>query len=284
MMFAWRSSEGSMLLFKKKFLFIGLLIVSFTANAETHINRKTAILCAQASSTIETKLNLPNGILKAISLKETGRWDNLKKESVAWPWTVTAKGKGTYHQTKLEALRAVRNLQNQGIKNIDVGCMQINLYYHPHAFKKLDEAFNPKLNTAYAGEFLNQLFEDHGSWQQAIERYHSSDQKRGKLYRLAIEKLQLLDFKISKPSSQQKNSSVRITRQKQLKQNISQGRLERHKDTNLFRTHQIEQNKKIQQAFIQRKARVLARWKKMMQKREKKNAVRNKRKKVNIYF
>jgi hypothetical protein len=263
-----------MLQFKNVFLFIGLLIMGFPADAETHINRKTANLCAQASSPIETKLNLPDGILKAISLKETGRWDNVWKESVSWPWTVTARGQGTYHETKLEALRAVGNLRNQGIKNIDVGCMQINLYYHPHAFKKLEEAFNPKLNTAYAGEFLNQLFEDHGSWQRAIEHYHSNDQGRGKLYRLAIEKLQLLDLKNSRAPSKKTNFSVWIARKNQLKQGLSQERLEGHKDTNLFRNNQIGQNKKIQQAFIKRKARVLARWEKMMLKRKQKNAVK----------
>ena len=253
---------------------MGLLITGFTADAETYINRKTANLCSQASSPIETKLNIPNGILRAISLKETGRWDNLKKESVAWPWTVTAKGQGTYHLTKLEALRAVGSLQNQGIKNIDVGCMQINLYYHPHAFNKLEEAFNPKLNITYAAEFLNQLFEDHGSWQQAIEHYHSNNQDRGRLYRLAIEKLQLLDLINSEPPSQQTKSSVWIAHRNQLKQDLSQGRLERHRKEDLFRNRQLEQNKKIQQAFIQRKARVLARWKKMMLKRKQKNTIK----------
>ena len=273
-----------MLLFKNVFLFIGLLTISYNADAETHINRKTANLCAEASSPIETKLNLPNGILKAISLKETGRWDNLGKESVAWPWTVTARGQGTYHETKQEALRAVGELQNQGIKNIDVGCMQINLYYHPHAFKKLEEAFNPKLNAAYAGEFLNQLFEDHGSWQQAIEHYHSNDRDRGRLYRLEIERLQLLDLKNSKSSTQQTSSSVWIARKNQLKPDLSQERLERHKNTNSFRNRQIEQNKQIQQAFIQRKARVLARWKKMMRNRKQKNFAKKPTEKGNIYF
>ena len=252
---------------------MGLITISFTADAKTHINQKTANLCAQTSSLIEAKLNLPNGILKAIALKETGRWDNLRKESVAWAWTVTAKGQGTYHQTKQEALKAVGKLQNRGIKNIDVGCMQINLYYHPHAFKKLEEAFDPKLNTAYAGEFLNQLFEDHGSWQQAIEHYHSNDQDRGRLYRLAIEKLQLLDSKNSKYPSYQTNSSVWIVHKNQLKQSLSQRQFERHKNANLFR------NNEIQQAFIKRKARVLARWKKMMQERRKKNATKKSTKK-----
>ena len=67
--------------------------------------------------------------------------------------------------------------------------MQVNLFYHPHAFENLQEAFNPRLNVNYAGNFLTQLFEDHGSWQLAIEHYHSNDKQRGQRYRLAVEKL-----------------------------------------------------------------------------------------------
>jgi len=53
---------------------------------------------------------------------------------LAWPWTINAQGKGQFFKTKAEAVKAIKNLQAQGVKSIDVGCMQINLSYHGKAF------------------------------------------------------------------------------------------------------------------------------------------------------
>jgi len=96
----------------KNTLFLFLLINSFNSNAET-INRETANLCSSAIYPVETQMGLPKNILKAISLKETGRWDNQNKQSLSWPWTVTSRGQGVYHNTKREAIKAVRELQHQ---------------------------------------------------------------------------------------------------------------------------------------------------------------------------
>jgi hypothetical protein len=60
--------------------------------------------------------------------------------------------------TKAKAIAHVRELQARGVRNIDVGCMQINLRHHPNAFPDLETAFDPEMNTAYAAQFLNGLF------------------------------------------------------------------------------------------------------------------------------
>ena len=110
----------------KNTLFVFLVLISFNSTAET-INREVANLCASAIYPVETQLGLPKNVLKAISLKETGRWDNQNKQSLSWPWTVTSRGKGVYHKTKREAIRAVRELQQQGIKNIAVSYTHLTL-------------------------------------------------------------------------------------------------------------------------------------------------------------
>ncbi len=38
----------------------------------------------------------------------------------------------------------------RGVQSIDVGCFQINMYYHPGAFATLEQAFDPRANAAYA--------------------------------------------------------------------------------------------------------------------------------------
>ena len=122
----------------------------------------------------ERKHRIPSGLLLAISKVESGRKD-LTGHIVSWPWTVNAEGQGFYFPTKEAAISAVRKMQQRGISSIDVGCMQVNLYHHPHAFKDLNEAFDPQMNVAYAARFLSKLKLSHASWHQAVAHYHSAN-------------------------------------------------------------------------------------------------------------
>jgi hypothetical protein len=76
----------------------------------------------------------------------------------------------------------VQELQAQGITIIDVGCLQVNLYYHPNAFASLDAAFNPATNVAYAAKFLNELKIETGDWGVATQYYHSRTPYLGEAY------------------------------------------------------------------------------------------------------
>ena len=84
----------------------------------------TQDLCAAATARQERADGIPTHLLRAISLAETGRWDAIDRVNLAWPWTVTAKGKGRYFDTKAAAVAEVMALKARGIRNIDVGCMQ----------------------------------------------------------------------------------------------------------------------------------------------------------------
>jgi len=142
----------------------------------------TKHICKQQTLRHERSRGIPPHLLGAISLTESGRWNAEEGEKFAWPWTVTARGKGKFYRTKHEAIRAVEQLKAEGVSNIDVGCMQINLYYHAEAFSSLQEAFDPSSNVAYAAKFLTRLFDDNKSWVRATRFYHSGDLKRGSAY------------------------------------------------------------------------------------------------------
>ena len=114
-------------------------------------------LCDVATRGEEQVSRIPSRLLYAIASVESGRWDKDEGVNFAWPWTVTTGGKGTFYPTRQDAIEAVRTLIGDGVTNIDVGCMQINLGYHPDAFKTLHEAFAPEKNVAYAATFLNEL-------------------------------------------------------------------------------------------------------------------------------
>jgi len=145
-----------------------------TPGATPGTTPETANVCAREAAVRERIDNIPGGYLRAITVVETGRWDDARKASFAWPWTVTAEGEGKYYPTKAAAIRAVRDLRDRGLTNIDIGCMQINLRYHGDAFDSLAEGFEPSRNIAYAAEFLHRLREREISWARAVQFYHSS--------------------------------------------------------------------------------------------------------------
>lgn len=141
------------------------------------------MVCDEETARQETTNGIPRRLLHAISLVESGRWDADRRVSFAWPWTVTAEGEGRFLPTKRAAIDEVRHLQAQGIRNIDVGCMQVNLQAHPDAFGSLDEAFDPGSNVAYAARFLSDLYRDAGNWPTAGAYYHSQTPELANAYK-----------------------------------------------------------------------------------------------------
>ena len=140
-------------------------------------------LCRRATAIRERAAGIPRKLLYAISVVETGRWNEARQERLAWPWSVRAEGRGRYLPTKQAAIREVRQLQRRGVKNIDVGCMQVNLHFHRAAFASLEEAFDPAANVAYAAGFLKDLHRKRRSWAEAVKHYHSATEKLNAPYR-----------------------------------------------------------------------------------------------------
>ena len=130
-------------------------------------------VCGNAISAVEKGSNLPQGLLEAIGLVESGRLNRRTGRVSPWPWTIDVAGAGHFFDTKAAAMEAVTEAQAAGIQSIDVGCMQINLQQHPGAFASLEQAFDPQINVSYAASFLSRLFVQTGSWPDAAAAYHS---------------------------------------------------------------------------------------------------------------
>jgi hypothetical protein len=141
------------------------------------------LTCHQYIPYYEKALRIPSRLLESIALTESARQYPGTKMTVAWPWTVMAEGRGRYYNTRIEAITEVRKLQKRGVRNIDVGCMQVNLRAHPDAFKDLEQAFDPAYNVRYAAQFLTGLRNRHNSWVKAVGFYHSGTPDRHKMYR-----------------------------------------------------------------------------------------------------
>jgi hypothetical protein len=137
--------------------------------------------CRQAIRMAERAAAIPEHLMAAIARVESGRVD---AQGVVhpWPWTINAEGVGHYYETKAEAIAAVRTLQARGVKSIDVGCMQVNLMFHPDAFASLEVAFDPAANARYAASFLRRLNDQTGNWTKATAAYHSATPELGNAY------------------------------------------------------------------------------------------------------
>lgn len=133
-----------------------------------------AYLCQNHFSFYEKNNNLPKSLLHSISLTETGIWSSTHRKKVPWPWSINANGKSYILPTKDDAVKKVKALQKRGIKSIDIGCMQVNLFYHKNAFASIEQGFDPEHNIKYAAYFLRELYEKHKNWHHAIAFYHSS--------------------------------------------------------------------------------------------------------------
>ncbi len=143
---------------------------------------QTGDSCERAISAAERRVSTAPGLLRAIGMVESGRTDKRTGTRRPWPWTVTAEGVGSYYPGKDEAIEAVRALQARGVSSIDVGCMQVNLLWHPDAFRSLDDAFDPAVNAAYAARFLQALYGKLHGWSEAAAAYHSLTPSLGAEY------------------------------------------------------------------------------------------------------
>jgi hypothetical protein len=152
------------------------------AGSMDNLGNQDKALCIRNIVQAERREGIPARLLGAVALAESGRPDSGGSAIVAWPWTVMAEGTGRYFETKAEAVAEAARLRARGVRNIDVGCMQINLMYHPDAFASLDAAFDPAENVAYGATLLKSLRQSSGSWSQAVAQYHSQDDERGRGY------------------------------------------------------------------------------------------------------
>lgn len=105
-------------------------------------------------------------VLYGIALQESG----VPGTQTPWPWTANINGKSHWFMTKEDARRAIEKAIKSGAKNVDIGLMQINWYWHGHRFESVDHALDPRVNLRAAAVILKQF--DRDPLFVAIGRYH----------------------------------------------------------------------------------------------------------------
>jgi hypothetical protein len=137
--------------------------------------------CARLAAQAGADAGLPDGLLPAIALVESGRGTG-RGGIAPWPWTLNQGGKGMYFDTREEALAYLKQAVAEGVTNIDVGCMQLNWKWHSAGFASPEDMIDPARNTRYAARFMVELYNRLGSWDVAAAAYHSTTPERGQRY------------------------------------------------------------------------------------------------------
>jgi soluble lytic murein transglycosylase-like protein len=163
-----------------------ILALTIVSPGVVHADMAPSQACGAAGAAAEKSANLPANLLTSIGIVESGRADPLTGAVAPWPWTVNVDGAGRYFDSKADAEAFVRLAQSSGAQDVDVGCFQISLLYHPDAFASLDQAFDPVANANYAAGFLSQLKAETGSWNTAIADYHSALPELGLPYQRRV--------------------------------------------------------------------------------------------------
>ncbi|MEY4982788.1 MAG: hypothetical protein RIR62_1054 [Pseudomonadota bacterium] len=137
--------------------------------------------CARLAATAGAAEGIPDGLLPAIALVESGH-DDGQGGRAPWPWTLNRAGQSHYLADKDAALATLEGILATGATNVDLGCMQLNWRWHAGSFAGPAEMLDPAANTAYAARFLKELHAQLGSWELATAAYHSTDPDRGQAY------------------------------------------------------------------------------------------------------
>jgi soluble lytic murein transglycosylase-like protein len=138
-----------------------------TAGAPVRATGGEPPICEREMAQAAKKYDVPLGVLYAVGLTETGRRGSLH------PYALNIEGPSYFPESLAEAMARFEQAHKDGAKLIDIGCMQINHFYHGSQFRSVYDMFDPHQNVDYAARFLRDLRVKEGSWTLAAARYHA---------------------------------------------------------------------------------------------------------------
>jgi soluble lytic murein transglycosylase-like protein len=145
-----------------------ILAALFICNAAVaDVRAEDARPCEREMARAAQLYGIPLGILYAVGLTETGR------RGALYPYALGAEGQTVFAKDMEDAIASFEAMRHRGVKLIDLGCMQINHYYHGEKFDSVRTMFNPAKNVDYAARFLKELKQREGNWTMAVARYNA---------------------------------------------------------------------------------------------------------------
>lgn len=144
-----------------------VLVAAFISSGPAPASEGDGGACEAQILAAAAEFDVPEGILYSVGLAETGRAGSLH------PNALNIEGEAVFAPSRTAAVAAFRQAIANGKELIDLGCMQINYYWHHDRFPSVEAMLDPRLNVRYAARFLAELKERHTTWTMAVARYHA---------------------------------------------------------------------------------------------------------------
>ena len=160
----------------------------------------TTQTCREHIEKEEKSKGIEPGLLEAIA----------QIESKLAPYTVNASGDGYSFKTVEAAVQFIKAKKKQGCRNISVGPMQLQLRWHQHNFKSIEEMIEPQKNISYAAKLLAKFKRQTGSMEKAVKMYHTGNPHTGEAYKERVFNA-LAKIRIRKARSNIQPVSAKVT-------------------------------------------------------------------------
>jgi hypothetical protein len=118
--------------------------------------------CLLAARQAEIAHGLPEGLLTAIALNESG----------LHAYALNLRGRTYFPETREEARRLLTSAGTRGM----AGCFQINAGVH--VARGEDWPLDPNLAADWAARYLVRHYENHGDWGRAVLRWHGASPRQ----------------------------------------------------------------------------------------------------------
>jgi hypothetical protein len=142
---------------KKSFLVVVFLLF------ESHNSRAGSVLENSIWGSAATYAGINVSTLYGIATQESGmRWKDGTFRP--WPWTLNVniggngiKAGSRRYESKLLAEKGLKEIINAGISNVDVGIMQVNLFWHRNKVSNDLALLDPITNINVAAQYLRDI-------------------------------------------------------------------------------------------------------------------------------
>ncbi|KAA2215031.1 lytic transglycosylase domain-containing protein [Pseudoroseomonas oryzae] len=160
-----------------KGLFLGAALLAAPLLHGTPAEASPRSACLDAVRAAEAKYDLPDGLLVALALAESGLHAH----------AISVGGRAFYPDSRAEARTLLARSSARG--SVMAGCVQVNTKVH--ASNGSDWPLDPRRAADWAARYLRQHYDSSGNWAAAIRRWNGAGPKDNKLVCRVQAKLQV---------------------------------------------------------------------------------------------
>ena len=136
---------------------------------------------------IAAERGIPESVLYAVALTESGKQVASADVYRPWPWTLNVAGRGYFFESRLAAWQALTDWLAQGERVIDIGLMQINWRYHAERLGTPWQALDPYHNLRVGAGILQACYTQRQDWWESVGCYHApANPERAERYRRQV--------------------------------------------------------------------------------------------------